>query len=207
MIYDTDELLALDGPVQRMLVDYAKKVARAVGIQVGPAHVEIMMTRRGPILIEIGARMMGGRYYSELIEKAFGTGTHVLSLESYLRPDAFRNRLTQPRPLLKHVRVVQLISNQRGRLKRLPFLEELKGLSSFYAMNLDLHEGDPIDVTEDLSGSPGQILLVHEDPEVLNREAAKIREWEAKGFYDVEPWPLWWRWWESVTFRWLAWRR
>lgn len=209
MIYDRDELLPLDGDVQRVLIAYAKKVAKAVGIQVGPAHVEIMMTRRGPVLIEIGARMMGGSYYSELVEMAFGTGTHVLALESYLRPDLLRARLpaAETLPLRKHVRVLQFISASRGRIRALPYLDRVKRLSSFHALNFDLKVGDAIEVTEDLATSPGQVILMHEDPRVLDEHCARIREWEKAGFFDVEPWPWWWRWLESVTARWQAWRR
>jgi hypothetical protein len=49
------------------LVEYAMKVAEAVGVQQGAAHVELKATLRqdgtytDPILIEVGARLSGGR--------------------------------------------------------------------------------------------------------------------------------------------------
>ena len=39
--------------------DLAVRAVRAVGINNGPAHVEIMLTKKGPRMIELGARMGG----------------------------------------------------------------------------------------------------------------------------------------------------
>lgn len=44
------------------LCAYAKKVYRAVGIRWGSAHAEIKRSPRGPVVMEIGARIMGGAY-------------------------------------------------------------------------------------------------------------------------------------------------
>lgn len=48
-----------DDPRLAELVEYAKRVYRAVGIKLGPAHAEIKLSPRGPVAMEIGARMMG----------------------------------------------------------------------------------------------------------------------------------------------------
>lgn len=43
--------------------DLAVKAIRSVGINMGPAHVEMIVTAQGPKMVELGARMGGGLYH------------------------------------------------------------------------------------------------------------------------------------------------
>ena len=52
--------------------DLAKRAVRAVGIDNGPAHVEIMLTEHGPKMIELGARMGGDYITSHLVPLSTG---------------------------------------------------------------------------------------------------------------------------------------
>ena len=57
--YLNEILQDLDDPALADLCAYAKRLYRAVGIRLGPAHAEIRLSPRGPVAMEIGARMMG----------------------------------------------------------------------------------------------------------------------------------------------------
>jgi biotin carboxylase len=59
-IYDKEEIISPDTDVARQITSYCYSVLDALDIKFGPAHIELMMTDTGPILIEIGARMGGG---------------------------------------------------------------------------------------------------------------------------------------------------
>jgi len=50
----------------------AARAVRAVGIESGPAHVEIMLTQEGPKMIELGARMGGDCITSHLVPLSTG---------------------------------------------------------------------------------------------------------------------------------------
>lgn len=52
--------------------DLAKRAVRAVGIENGPAHVEIMLTENGPKMIELGARMGGDNITTHLVPLSTG---------------------------------------------------------------------------------------------------------------------------------------
>jgi biotin carboxylase len=52
--------------------DLATQAVRAVGIENGPAHVEIMLTKDGPKMIELGARMGGDCITSHLVPLSTG---------------------------------------------------------------------------------------------------------------------------------------
>lgn len=52
--------------------DLACRAIKAVGIETGPAHVEIMLTDKGPKMIELGARMGGDCITSHLVPLSTG---------------------------------------------------------------------------------------------------------------------------------------
>ena len=52
--------------------DLAKRAVKAVGIENGPAHVEIMLTENGPKMIELGARMGGDNITTHLVPLSTG---------------------------------------------------------------------------------------------------------------------------------------
>lgn len=52
--------------------DVAARACSAVGINMGPAHVEMMVTEKGPVMIELGARMGGDNITTGLVPLSTG---------------------------------------------------------------------------------------------------------------------------------------
>lgn len=71
----------LEAQVQRALAGCAAAAARALGLACGPVHVELRHNERGPWLIELAARSIGGRCSQVL---RFGDGDPAASLEELL---------------------------------------------------------------------------------------------------------------------------
>ncbi|WP_254492762.1 ATP-grasp domain-containing protein [Bartonella sp. B1099] len=59
-VYESLDVLDAQAPLYTALISYAKQCIHAVGIEYGPAHMEIMQTAHGPVMIEVGARLHGG---------------------------------------------------------------------------------------------------------------------------------------------------
>ncbi len=57
---------------QQAIRELAVKACQSVGINQGPAHVEIMVTSRGPVMIELGARMGGDNITTALVPLSTG---------------------------------------------------------------------------------------------------------------------------------------
>ncbi len=57
---------------QQAIKDLAIQACQAVGIDQGPAHVEMMVTKRGPVMIELGARMGGDNITTALVPLSTG---------------------------------------------------------------------------------------------------------------------------------------
>ena len=62
----------LPAPDVERIRDLAERAVRAVGINCGPAHVEIMSTKEGPKMIELGARMGGDCITTHLVPLSTG---------------------------------------------------------------------------------------------------------------------------------------
>lgn len=60
------------GETKKKIQEAAVAAMKAVGIQNGPAHVEIMVTQRGPVLIELGARLGGDFITTDLVPLSTG---------------------------------------------------------------------------------------------------------------------------------------
>jgi len=62
----------LSDEIKNQIKDVATKAVKAVGIENGPAHVEIMVTESGPKMIELGARMGGDCITTHLVPLSTG---------------------------------------------------------------------------------------------------------------------------------------
>lgn len=62
--------------------DVACRAALAVGIVNGPAHAELILTRNGPKMVEIGARMGGGCITTHLVPLSTGVSMTKATIQS-----------------------------------------------------------------------------------------------------------------------------
>lgn len=58
--------------VQEKIIDLAVRACKAVGINIGPAHVEMILTEAGPKMVELGARMGGDCITTHLVPLSTG---------------------------------------------------------------------------------------------------------------------------------------
>lgn len=186
------------------LLKYACDVADAVGIKYGPVHGEYMVDDRGPVLIEINCRPMGGgleRKYSEMI-----TGQHETdsALDSYLDPDKFFLESLRPyRPKRCGIsKDIVLIKDTE--VLSAPVLQICRRLKSYYSASYNqIGMTDLMLQTTDLETEAGLIYLIHDNeqqvkddcdllhlletkyPEILFQVSDADEEWE-ESFCDVE---------------------
>lgn len=62
----------LSEEIKNQIKDVATRAVKSVGIESGPAHVEIMVTSKGPKMIELGARMGGDCITTHLVPLSTG---------------------------------------------------------------------------------------------------------------------------------------
>jgi biotin carboxylase len=177
-MYDYEDLLEPRGPEQDVVADYVRGVLDALGIRYGAAHTELVLTDRGPVLIECGARMQG-TILDQVVDRC--TPSHVsVTVDAYLDPSSVARRAADPAPLRERARVVTLISQHEGTITAVRH-DELERIPSYAGAVAMLKPGDRIARTFDLFTSPGTVYLVHEDEARLHEDYEHLRQLEESG--------------------------
>jgi biotin carboxylase len=128
----------LPEPAQKAIADCAAEAARALGLTDGPVHVELRLNERGPWLIELAARSIGGLCSRTL---SFGTG---MSLEEII----LRHALGWPIASLELGRpaagVMMIPIPRGGILERVNGIEEALAVPGIEDVNISMHAGQRI---------------------------------------------------------------
>jgi biotin carboxylase len=177
-------LLEPNAPGLGKLTAYASAVLDALGIEFGPAHLEIKMTPEGPCLIEIGARISGGElpYFAA---EAIGESQLDWTVDCYVRPERFDARCGTPYRLKRYFAWSALASPYCGTLLSYRGLEHIEALQSFRALRILVAPGSAIQPTVNDLTYPLTVTLSHESDGVLQRDLNTIRYLDGPSFYDV----------------------
>jgi formate-dependent phosphoribosylglycinamide formyltransferase (GAR transformylase) len=160
----------LSQSAQQKIAVCAQRAAGALGLSEGPVHAELRWNERGPWLIELAARPIGGRCSSAL---RFGTrdagrGTGWLSLEEIV----IRHALGMPIPSLER-------DTQASGVMMIPIpgagvLREVRGVKAAGAVPLvesveiTAHTGQTLVPWPEGSRYPGFIFARGETPEAVD---------------------------------------
>ncbi len=178
-VYDGVELVSDFGDDTDSVIQYTKSVLDALKITLGAAHTEIMVTSEGPVLIECGARPMGGSFSQDIIRSCLGYTQLEMSLDAYLYPDTFREKWDYPYSLSRYALFKFLSSIRKGALDAVPGVTLLAGLPSVKGGDfLECLESGEVERTVDLQTSPAKLYLCHEDINTLYEDFNLIRELE-----------------------------
>lgn len=196
IISEGNLLLPSSGDVQDQLVTYVCNVLDAVGLRFGPCHTEVMLTPRGPILVEVNCRLHGLQG-PRLIELATGTSKATAAVDALLNGELFDHNWVPPPgrylyPLKKHCQQLVLISPTEGYLTK-PIQDVILSmkLPSVVEILPAVQKGGYLRQSCDLNSAAGTLLLVHESEEQLIADIERVREAEDNGqLYIVSEHPL-----------------
>lgn len=165
------------------LVQYAFSVLDAIGIRQGSVHGEYMIDEKGPVLIEVNCRCMGGSYSTEYGNLIYGHHETDLALDSYLNPDRVRRELSKPYGIQKYTYEKYLVCPENMSLAGSPILGLLPYLRSYYSASIySAALIEYLDQTTDLETAAGSIRLVYDDYAVLRYEYDLLCELEKHYF-------------------------
>jgi hypothetical protein len=179
-VYDCTRLQAWPDESLLPLVRYAFGALDALGIRYGAAHTEIMLTERGPLLIESGARIMGGKIPPDLITRCAGQCQVGLMALAYSDPEIFLAEIDLPYHRSSHLVRKHLISGSEGLcaddIAAIDMIAELESCSR--GDFIHLIDEWYIHPTVDMDTSPATVFLVHDDPGVIRADYLAIRDYE-----------------------------
>jgi biotin carboxylase len=179
LVYRHSAFLAPDPEAHGELISYAKNVATALGIDFGAAHIELIATARGPVLVEVNARMHGGDAVTVL--KDYATFTQLeLSVDANIAPDDFRRKAQLEVTYSHHVIAHFLISRLVGKVNNVMAKPQLGKIDSYAGDHMP-GLGETLRITDSLTSAPGYIWLANVGLDALNADQDTLIEWEQQG--------------------------
>ncbi|WP_329020736.1 ATP-grasp domain-containing protein [Streptomyces sp. NBC_01601] len=180
-IYDYEEPVAADTPEARALREFTFAVLDALGIRATPAHTEVMITERGPVLIEAGARL-GGATAPDIVEHYCGVSQTGLTASALIAPETLLSFDDQHATWSCAVRNVEFVNHHHGtadpeaaaRIAELPSV-----VAVFPAVDSDAN----LQPTVDLLSSPGYAYLAAASRDEIERDYTLLRTWEHAGLH------------------------
>ncbi len=140
---------ALGDEERRQIEDVALSAARALGVTWGPGHIEMMLTARGPVLIELGARLGGDFITSHLVP--ISTGIDMVGL---VVAQAVGDPVCVPEPADRGS-AVQFLEMPIGVLAGVRGIEEAQIAEGVVEANIDVplgHQGTGTNSSSDRLG-------------------------------------------------------
>ena len=174
------------GEREDALVKYMHAVLDSLQVKHGPSHGEVMWTKSGPCLIEVGCRPHGGEgTFVKIADQCIGYNQLGVMVDAHENRSKFFKLSERPGKLQGHCMEVCLVNSFEGKLNGYPLLKEIEALESFVDAEMKMKVGENIPVTVDFITSPGSILLMHHNKDVVERDAEKIHFLELNGLFDI----------------------
>ncbi len=174
----------------QILIPYVRTVLDALEFKNGASHGEVMMTADGPCLVEMNCRAHGGDGNWRPLCRALTGGFSQVegAVDALLDEEAFhRYPERPPSPFKAAGQEVILVSYSKGKVKGTPGYDVIRCLPSFVYLETGIKEGSYVDYTTDLVTGIGSAILMHEDPQILQKDVDFIRYLEEiNGFFTYE---------------------
>ncbi|WP_372370067.1 ATP-grasp domain-containing protein [Candidatus Uabimicrobium sp. HlEnr_7] len=186
-VYDYNEYIPLDTNDERVtaLCDYMLQVLDTLDFRYGPSHAEIKITSSGPRLVEIGARLQGMAAFG-INAKIMGFTPAELTVDSYLSPQDFHQRIANVKRQPLHARRVFLRSYQSGKLEAINYHGEIEKLASCMYLRWIKQPGDKLKPTIDYFSIPAIVVLAHNDLRQIEKDYEFIRSFERGNLFVME---------------------
>ncbi|MDP3912039.1 MAG: ATP-grasp domain-containing protein [Gemmatimonadales bacterium] len=149
--------------LQTAITQVAERAVKALGLVEGPVHAELRYNERGPWLIEVAARPIGGRCSAVL---KFGEGG--MGKGATLEEVILRHALGMPIPSLQREKqaagVMMIPIPGAGTLREVRGVEEAKGVPLIEDVQITAHPGEALVPFPEGSRYPGFIFARGETP-------------------------------------------
>lgn len=177
-IYDYEDSRPLEGVEQQQLTSYMRDVLRALDLNNGVFHAEVMLTAEGPVLVEVANRICGCKT-DEMYRKAYGISPFELTVYCYAAPEKLIAVFEKGTPKMeKTIRQVELAyEGEEGVIDTINFQAEFdkQQWQSVQPFTIGYKVGDTIKKTTNLLTSAISIVMIHENSEIVEDEMARLK--------------------------------
>lgn len=176
-LYDYEMALPPEDSRVPELVGYVDSALRALGIEYGPTHAEVIITADGPTLVEVGART-AGNLHPGFSDECLGSNQAYLAALAYSRPQEFLDTYADRcYTLLRQACVYNPATELEGVVQRVDdhVVAQIKQLDSVFEVIVKYRAGARIRPTVDLLSSPLKIFLKADSLEDLMGDYQRVK--------------------------------
>lgn len=158
--------------IQNEIIKVAKSACEAVGINFGPVHIEIIVTKYGPKMVELGARMGGDCITSHLVPLSTGidmvgaTIAQACGEDIVLSPKYFKGS------------AIRYINVKKGLIKSIRGIDKASAISGVREINITKSVGESIHEINSSADRVGYIISQGENPQnaidICNKAMSEI---------------------------------
>jgi biotin carboxylase len=155
--------------IQREIRDVVVKSINALGVDCGPTHTEVMVTRTGVKMVEVAARGGGFKVFSDVISLASGVDAVRATLMMALgqRPDF--------KPRFQRGVVLRFFNPQReGNLRQIIGVEEARKMPGVFDLVIEKSPGDAIRTITADGERPGYFIASADDRQAVMKLADDV---------------------------------
>lgn len=176
-----------DHPHFVSMIDYALNVLNAIEFHNGAAHLEIMLTNRGPVLVECNCRIAGFSGDMDKCEELVsGRGQIELYVDAMLEPSSFASIPDMPK-----IQGDALISfyhvNGEGKMEATnqETFSKVKNLSSYVQDKVFKKKvgDDVVKTSGDMDTLLGAVVLYNKDSAQLEKDIEMVHEFNAQNLF------------------------
>lgn len=128
----------LDAETREKIRCVAIAANKAIGIQNGPSHTEIKVTKDGPKIVELGARLGGDCITTHLVPLSTGVDMVACTIKIAL------GEAVDPTPQWNRGSAIRYLKTQTGIFKGVEGLEEAEKVPGVKQVCLVRHAGEPV---------------------------------------------------------------
>jgi biotin carboxylase len=132
--------------------DLTVRAVKAVGIETGPAHVEIMLTKDGPKMIELGARMGGDCITSHLVPLSTGIDMIKATIELSM------GQIPDLSPKFQKGNAIRYFNSTPGRIFKISGVEEAYKLEGIKEIVFTKKLGDTVTQIQSSTDRVGYVV-------------------------------------------------
>ena len=178
------DLIDSTSPLANLLTEYVFRVLDATDISWGASHSEIILSDSGPVLVEVGARLMGGSFdFNQLIRTGAYSQLETL-VDAYVDPEQFDRKASRSYQRTHSVRTVDFQPTQSGVISGIR-LDNIRSWDSYLMDYLAVGKGDVLAAPFDRNSHVGYVTLAHRDRDVVSRDYERLRQLEPT-IFEVE---------------------
>lgn len=137
-----------------LIKNLAIRAIKALEISYGAAHVEVMLTEKGPVMIELGARLGGDCITTHLVPLSTGIDMVKATIDIAL------GDVPNLEPIIKSAAVIRYFSSQRGTLLGVEGYKEATKIKNVSEIVILRKIGDKIDEVTNSISRIGYVISV-----------------------------------------------